>query len=160
MTRQGWLKWAQPDTVVLSGIFVPSHILQQLVDDQLCATKYEPVVASYVDTKYVGSRALALTKSLAELAEDSTYVPYFGKWWDAHPKGRLFNPIHFNIKTHKPNGKISVRLLHNAGANPLGGLMHIVRLQLSSLNTSLPLKVSCLAWVPKASMSIVLTRNH
>ena len=112
--------------------------LKHLVVSQLCATKYQPITLSSVDRRYIGRRLFQLTKQLSSALDDKSLVSYVGRWWNSFPEKMLFNPLHFNIKTHKPNKKIKCRLLHDAGRSPLGGLMHIVRLQLAKINTSLP----------------------
>jgi hypothetical protein len=111
--------------------------LRSLVEKQLCPTKYQPAVLSSIDKRYIGRRAHELTKQLSTFLDDKSLISYVGRWWGSCPEQLLINPLHFNIKTHKPPGKINCRLLHDAGRSPLGGLMHIVRLQLAAINSQL-----------------------
>jgi hypothetical protein len=49
------------------------------------------------------------------------------RWFDSCDFKFLFNPLAFNVKTHKPDGKVSVRVIHDAGRSPLGGLAHVCK---------------------------------
>ena len=95
---------------------------------------YRPVRASDLNLQSLSRVTFKLAKQLALDIDRPDASSFIMKWYTQHPKANLFNPLNFKVKSHKPQGKVSIRVLHDAGRSPLGGLAHVIRYILSPCN--------------------------
>jgi hypothetical protein len=79
-----------------------------------------------------------LSSIAEELAEEygSHLTGYIKRWWFELGSERLVMPMSANVKTHKY--PVGLRILHNGGRSPLGGIANVVAREIHKLVVQFP----------------------
>ena len=125
-----------------------------LVKQKLAVSSYRECLPEEVYSNSIRREVFSIAKHLGDELDNPDIPRFVARWWHACDEKLLINPLHYTIKTHKPQGNISIRVLHNAGSSPLGGIQHVVRQALNKHNKS----ISCVSPHGMSLMPLVLWR--
>ena len=131
-----WLKNSNYSVITTDkdGIFalVNRDELSQMILSKLEPSTYLRIRHNDVMPVAVYRDLFKHAKSIGELNGDVRITNEIKRVANMHGSDGIWSKLHFNIKTHKPAGKVGLRVLHNGGSNPMCGLMRLLRQKIKS----------------------------
>ena len=110
---------------------VPKYCIKALINKKLQTRKYESAPSySLFDIK---ANLIQQAERLGRALDDDGLTKWMIDMIESSDIRKIVQQFLFNIKTHKPAGSVSLRLIHSAAGHPGRGISNLIKKSINRL---------------------------